>query len=608
MLLLFTLLLCACGKQESIPAKVQYVPFQAEEDGRWGLISTEGEVLFADEFANEPTVAMNDRFMVRNKDGEWEIYTAEEKPKQVGDSYVSIGVFVENVTPAVKKGEAVMLINTDGEVVKDMSKVDGKTVEGMSNFSDGIAVFKTSEGLCGAVDTDGEVVIAPQYLMLLIANEGKAIGIDKKYRTAFDEDDFDKLKYAVINTKNGEVTAEISGKGLRIDGDGFEDGAIAGRQESDGSYKSGLLSEDGEWLLKPQSKFERICGQRNKHFVFSDGDNIGLADYEGNVTIRAKYDGMFLASDKVAFVYDDKDDEDRNWVMLNYEGERIGTKRFGRCMAFLGKGKYAPVQLDDDEWGFVDEQGELLELDKGVDICDMGFNTADDYIESDYVDFNEVVNALAITRDGLGGFSVGADGETAVKAMARMKGETGDVDPETLTGTSSIDTTKNVGALNATIEVAFSDYVGQTDTRTVYENYYGYSFPREEITGYSFRPGVTVTTVGATFSSYGKLDGKESQLYAALAKKVKTLGTTVKEGKSGVVVSIGVNKYAIVRNHSYAVSIVIGQGDADILANDLIDDDDVEEGMEGEPTYDEYADTLAYDTDYAVAEDSAVAY
>ena len=69
---------CNKGKERG----VQYFPFQESENSLWGMISPSGKVLFNEEFKEMPTIVRDGRFMVRNADGLWEIYTAEEKPKK----------------------------------------------------------------------------------------------------------------------------------------------------------------------------------------------------------------------------------------------------------------------------------------------------------------------------------------------------------------------------------------------------------------------------------------------------------------------------------------------------------------------------------------------
>ena len=64
-LLLLGLMSCA-DKSERV---IQGIPFQETKDGKWSMISMEdGQVLFSEEFKEAPTVAIEGRFMVKNKE------------------------------------------------------------------------------------------------------------------------------------------------------------------------------------------------------------------------------------------------------------------------------------------------------------------------------------------------------------------------------------------------------------------------------------------------------------------------------------------------------------------------------------------------------------
>ena len=95
------IIITACGNSYTSKNEVEYLPFQQREGGKWGLISQDGDILFSEMFDNEPTMAVNGRFMVKNKVGLWEIYTAEEEPRKVGGEYLQASMFYEDVTPVV---------------------------------------------------------------------------------------------------------------------------------------------------------------------------------------------------------------------------------------------------------------------------------------------------------------------------------------------------------------------------------------------------------------------------------------------------------------------------------------------------------------------------
>ena len=131
-------LLTSCGERND----VEYIPFQEREDGRWGLVGTDGKVLFSEEFERRPSVVTNGRFVAETKDGRYEIYTAEEKPKTVGGRYVDAGYYQDGLIPVAEEGGHVKYLDTDGAEAFTLSKVEGKDVTRASVFSEGLAVFE----------------------------------------------------------------------------------------------------------------------------------------------------------------------------------------------------------------------------------------------------------------------------------------------------------------------------------------------------------------------------------------------------------------------------------------------------------------------------------
>ncbi len=377
------LLLTSCGSDclDEQYEKVQYLPFQTEEDGGWGLISTDGKVLFEDEFKNRPTMVANDRFAVKNSDGEWEIYTAEEKPKQVGDdSYTQLGMFWENVTPAVKKGKAICLINIDGEVVKELDKLGGKTVKGIYNFHEGLAIFQTEEDLYGAIDTDGEVVIEPKYAKLNTCNDGKLIAIEKKFKDEVSNYDYDKIDRVVLN-KNGENILTLKGSKFTYTGNGFYDGKLIVSKKKGDETEVGIIDEEGEWVFQPKKKVKGIGEIYNNKFTFYDGDKWGLMNTDGEILIRAKYDQLFFVSKDILAAKDDNKERDERCRLMDLKGENIGNERFSEIdCAFFGSGYF--LAETDKEIQFVDKDGEILDLEN-VSPYRIKTNGGDSYITSE---------------------------------------------------------------------------------------------------------------------------------------------------------------------------------------------------------------------------------
>lgn len=593
---ILTVLLCllasACSKKD----KVEYLPFQAEEDGRWGLISTKGEVLIADEFERKPTAVQNGRFMVRDKDGNWELYTAEAKPRQVGKTYKSIAPFTEEVTPATEPGKPVALIDRDGKVVKELNKLAGKTVASVRRFVEGLAVFETADGLYGAIDTKGNVVVEPKWCALFDASDGKLIATDNKYKAQLEKDDRKGVKFTVLDAK-GKKISDLSIDKFEDIGQAFTEGVLPAWVKDGDKTRCGLINEKGEYVLRPTSKAERIGEYHDGNFTYYDGEAWGLMKMDGTVAIRAKYDLLVFASDKLLFAYDGDKSNSEQWKLIDLEGNDVGTETFEEP-AYTFINGYAAVKLGKNDWGFIDTNGKLLDL-PGMNIARIDYNDADYVVESDYIDINALIEALHITKQGIDLLTLNTPAAEAARTEKQQ--DAGDAapvepDPKDYTWKDYVSYTKYIKPAEANIMATFPENIGQAVKQPVY--LYGYHI-YDETTGYRFtstKPAV----VSCSFSNVGKLEGKMKDVFQALSKKATSFGRTVKQNKNAIVVRIDDGHYAMSILTDENASLYIAQGDAQAI-------DITSYAEESEPTAD-YAATDSVVVDSLAADTMAVAY
>lgn len=556
-------LFASCGGGDSFENKIEYLPFKSDKDSNWGLISPDGKVLFDDEFEKCPTMVLNERFFVETKDG-YELYAAEEKPKQVGDKvWKEVCDFTEDVTPAVEKGKPIALINRDGEVVKELDKINGKSVVFMQRFTEGLAIYKNIDGYYGAIDTDGEVVIDANYIKVNTPNDGKIVAIDKKYESAYKAGEKEKVKYAVLDLK-GNLITELDAKKFEDISGYYHEGLMAATVKKGDKTCAGLLNEKGEWEVEPSSKVADIRQWRGKYFVFENSeDKCGIMSFDGEVVLRAKYDGLFFIEDDVLVKYDSDKERDERYCLIDLEGEKIGTKTFRDFKGYgIGGTKYGIIEIEEDNYAFIDGKGELLELEKGLDIYDIRYNSAGYIVESDFVDMGELVAALGLTKDGMDGFKVGTPAEAAIK-QAHANDSTISVDAEDYTYRSQISYSKNLSVISPNIAVTFDSYAGEAIKQTVTENYYGYTFTSEKTVGHKFSATAAVNSVSTSIStSYGKMENREKELFKAVSDKLKGLGKVAKSNEGAIVVSTGENKYAVAFINGKTVVFGVAAGSA----------------------------------------------
>lgn len=565
--------LSSCQKGDNM---IDYVPFQSEENGNWGFINTDGEVLLEDEFNSKPTVVSNDRFFVKNKAGYWELYTADNNSRQVGKEYVQAGAFIEDVAPVVEKDKPIEFIDKDGNVKFTLGSVDGLAITSCRNFSEGLAIFKCGD-YYGAIDASGNVVIKPDYLTLMDVSDGKLLGVHRKYEKV--EHDSQR-KISVLDT-SGKVLSELSAGKYDDIQHGFHDGVLAvAKKDSDGDEYWGLIDEKGEWVLHPSHKIRLIKDIKDDKFIFSDGERYGLMNFKGEMLIRAKYlDMCFTGSDQL-FVRDNH--TEGHWKLITEDEDVVSPDEYDNVCPTAGD-KYF-VQDGQNSWIIIDKKGK--EVQKKADIYNFDLYLGDTEFESQYVDVTSFVNQLRLKADGLLGLNLSMNAGDVVKSFSFLHERYGDGDfsdnPDSYNYVSQINVDLNFNKVKFQITAMFDDIVAN---QTVYSGF----------------EDVKPNQISVTFYNDGLLGGHLNLLNRVLMARLKTLGKVVKSNDNSLIVASG-GAYYFVGSDGDKVYLNYGNFDVNAINLNMFtgSDDAVT------TTSDSYAD----DTEYAdsVYLDSAIAY
>lgn len=389
------LLLASCNKNS-----LQYMPFQSDKDGDWGMISPDGKVLFDDEFKEEPTVALHDRFFAKNNDGKWELYSTDEKPQQIGSKeYDEAGAFIENVAPVVAKGKRIQFIDKTGEVKFELDKAGGKPVLDCTNFSDGVAIIHTSEGY-GCIDTEGKVIVEPRYAQIWPAGDGKIVAIKNKYKDSERED----AKVTVLSTK-GEELSEFSMKKFSNIYGTYQDGVmIVAESRSDDEIHCGLIDQNGDYVVSPSSKVNAISDVRGDKFIYTNDDEFGLMNTKGEVIIRAKYK-VLAFSGKDGLYFAAKGD-DMELGLINEKDENVTKFDYDNAIKF--RGSLAPVKDGDNSWIFINDKGEEQKLKTDISNIDDS-SVGDEIFHSQHGDAVESDTSDIADTDSIAADSAVAD-------------------------------------------------------------------------------------------------------------------------------------------------------------------------------------------------------
>lgn len=584
--LLMVLALASCSEKENSP--IEYVPFQETKDGQWGMISMEGEVLFKDEFKNMPTVTRDGRFFVKNKSGNWEMYEATEKPKKIGTEYVHASGFTHGVALVAEKNKPVSIIDTDGKEIKLLDKIEKKEVTGVRSFEGRHACFVTADTLWGAIDEKGNCVVKPEYVFMTNCSDGKFIAVHSKYKKEYKNGNKEKYKVSVINT-NGEILFEVNASKYEYLAWAFTDNRLIVSVKKDGKECYGIIDEKGEEVVKPSNNLKDIGEVRGDVFTYNNGDGWGLMNLKGETLIRAKYESLHFATDGILMATIKKGDENER-KSIDYEDNQIGEDVYTQFVAFdFFDGEHTWVKLSDKIYSLIDKKCQQV---MGLpDIVSISLMSGESFIESDYVNISQLIEAFDIKQEGALGITFSSKPEAVVKKAVELGNRTGTKEhpaasPYWYDYSDDIMLSKSVNGVNVSLNVGFDSKLSRQTYRTervidyTWGNYYWYH-DNKVPTGYVWND-VTPKRFGWTVDNSGRMKGKMRMLYDALSAKFKKMGTEAKKNNSAVVLNLKNGKRALVAMQKDRVFAVWGDmakvEDIDIdQYKDANEDDDSED-------------------------------
>ena len=93
--------ICSCSDNIN---NLSHIPFKEVKSDNWGLITLDGEIIVKDEFKEEPSPVVNDIYYASSGDYYY-MYNINNPTKTIGDKYVDVAAFTEDLAPSVKKDE-----------------------------------------------------------------------------------------------------------------------------------------------------------------------------------------------------------------------------------------------------------------------------------------------------------------------------------------------------------------------------------------------------------------------------------------------------------------------------------------------------------------------
>lgn len=306
---------------------LEFLAVKKDAKENWSIIDHNGNIVVNQEYASTDTISKiyeNGVYWVRSGE-KTRLFSINSPKKAISEEeYDDVTDFACGRAFASKLGEPIILIGEDGKHIKTL---DRNIVEACA-FSDGLAAFKSSNGLYGYLDKNGNVVIKAQYDFAGAFHDGYAVAIpnfkEKNYTQviinkkneisfsvkreiydlalAYKDGKFLAIKNATsgdplvtyLNPKGDEVLKPITGCNIA---DSFKDGfsVLSNYEDSQKSSVSGVINANGEEVIR-KGKYSQITNLGEGLFlVMKSDEKVGVIDKEDNPVVPFEYtDGSYL--------------------------------------------------------------------------------------------------------------------------------------------------------------------------------------------------------------------------------------------------------------------------------------------------------------------------
>ena len=515
--------LAACG---TAGTEIEMIPVKSSENSAWSFITPDGNIVFDEEFENEPTVVIDGVFSVREKDGIALYTVGDGKPEPVSgaDELLCCGMYSEGLIPIVRAKERITVIDRNGKTVFTLEPVKGKEIVGCdSGFSDGLLRILDEDGKFGYVDKKGKAVIEPQYYEGWPFSEGLTWVRKRK------EEGSDTYIYSLID-KSGKVIKTLK-EGYVPTGQ-FHHGRMAAKKDE----ICGFIDNKGEFSKLPKA-VEEIYDFNKNFIIYGNDYKYGVMTIDGEIIVKAKYDKITFYGDNQFLANNGKE---KNYL-LDKEGKRIHKFDDYDNVESFKFSQFGLVAGSRGDYNFLNDKFEEIANES---FYDYGIKSSVSlFIESDYFDVSAVAVQAAgyITKNGIGGITLGESGDRFLKGEAKEADNT----MFSFRNNSMYEhITHNAHRYSLRGYAVTDEVFYEPHYTTTYETYFGYSFPRQSFDGYRWNRSAKADALALGIRL--ERDGYTADVHKAIEKQVEKKGfkstfrkpglSVLKQGSVGIAI------------------------------------------------------------------------
>lgn len=395
------------GKSTWYESDVEFFPFQNDE-GRYVYVNSKGEEVFNSSYL-VADIFRDGIALVEDYDGNWGYINTKGK-YIIEPQYTEATSFCNGIAWVTATNCPPQTINKKGKIL--FAFPEAKFVV---SFADGYAIFITADDKFGVVDTQGEIVINPNYSEIQLTpwngvynvknNENKWGCVNLKGETIinpqFDQILADSYNRENIIFKKGKKWGVADSKGQYIINPQFnnlisdKDGYLVLKD-----YKWGWCDKEGQYTIAPQYKDAKIFGEAGLAPVQTDDGDWGYIDHTGKIIINPQFREADSFNDDYAFVSSNS----KVWGVINKEGKYIITPQFEQIYPFMNG--VAVVKNTDGYWELINLKGKYLTHSTYISIAkDLQYNYTGGkqhlLASSDYIDIESIANLVDLFLKGI---------------------------------------------------------------------------------------------------------------------------------------------------------------------------------------------------------------
>jgi hypothetical protein len=342
---------CISCSNKSTQVDLKLIPVKS--GGKYGYINKKGEYVINLQFAYAGFFR-NGLARVESSDGKIGFIDNKGNYK-IPAKFKDATHFFEDLAFVVSDGRHPICIDKSGEM-----KFQLKQAKGVCAFSEGLAMFVSTDGKFGFVDKTGKVVINPLFEFAYPFFEGLA-AVKKKDKWGF----IDKTGKIVINPQFDNVVFFTEGKAAFYDGKEW-----------------GFIDKKGNYVIN--SQYKAVGSFSEGMALVLSGKEWGYITKDGKIEINPQFEAAYNFSGGLALIK-----QNDKWGFIDKKGKMEISPQFDDASPFFGDIAFVKKA---DKWGIIDKAGKYLANPQFDLIASSMAQPFDSYVWSDFYDASAFIN------------------------------------------------------------------------------------------------------------------------------------------------------------------------------------------------------------------------